>query len=414
MKRRLTSELTLRSQPYLLETMLDESEALQRILEKVEPGAVTWVPIELALDQVLAQDMIGVVDSPPFDNSSMDGYAVRAEEAGIGKSLEVALSEQAAGVDLRLRLNPGEAIRIFTGAPIPEGADAVIMQEDVERSGSAIGVIEGVVAGENIRRRGGDVCAGQKLLNRGDLITPARIGLLASQGIAEIPVHAKPLVQIVTTGDELVEPGAPLVPGELYNSNAPMLQAAVQQAGGVGVPCHAVDDRQILEEALRNAFAAADLVVIAGGVSVGERDYVKEVLNELGVITDFWRVKVKPGKPFVYGHYPDGTPVFGLPGNPVSSFVTFHLFVKPVIRALLGHGDRSVEEHCLEGVAEEPMSNVGDRPHYLRGVFRNGKVSLSGTQQSHAIFGLSQANCLVRLQPNHSIETGDPVVVVMI
>ncbi|MDF1657707.1 MAG: molybdopterin molybdotransferase MoeA [Verrucomicrobiales bacterium] len=394
--------------------MLDESEALRRIIEKVEPGAVTWVPIELSLDQVLAQDIVGVVDSPPFDNSSMDGYAVRAEQAQTGNSLEVALSEQAAGVDLRLNLKPQEAIRIFTGAPIPEGADAIIMQEDVERSGASIEIIEGVVAGENIRRRGGDVCAGQKLLNRGDLINPARIGLLASQGIAEIPIHAKPLVQIVTTGDELVQPGAPLMPGEIYNSNAPMLQAAVQQAGGVGVACHSVDDRKVLEKTLRDAFAAADLVVIAGGVSVGERDYVKDVLNELGVITDFWRVKVKPGKPFVYGHHPDGTPVFGLPGNPVSSFVTFHLFVKPVIRALLGHGDKSTNEGLIEGVAGEAMSNSGNRPHYLRGTVENGMIHLSGTQQSHAIFGLSQSNCLVRLQPEQTIQINDPVEALMI
>ncbi len=394
--------------------MLEESEALRRILEKVEPGAVTWMPIELALDQILAQDMVGVIDSPPFDNSSMDGYAVRAAETLTGDSLEVALSEQAAGVDLRLQLSEGEAIRIFTGAPIPDGADAVIMQEDVNRAGARIEIIEGVVAGENIRRRGGDVCAGQKLLRRGDVITPARIGLLASQGIAEIPVHAKPLVQIVTTGDELAAPGAPLVPGEIYNSNGPMLRAAVEQAGGVSVACHSIDDRQILEDTLRNAFAAADLVVIAGGVSVGERDYVKAVLNELGVITDFWRVKVKPGKPFVYGHHPDGTPVFGLPGNPVSAFVTFHIFVKPVIRALLGHGEKCVDESLVVANAEELMSNAGDRPHYLRGVVKNGEVSLSGTQQSHAIFGLSQANCLVRLQPEETVAVGDPVEALMI
>lgn len=389
--------------------MLEESEALRRIIDKVEPGPVTWVPIELGLNQILAQDMVGVVDSPIFDNSSMDGYAVRSVEASTGASLEVALSEQAAGVDLGLHLEPGEAIRIFTGAPIPEGADAVIMQEDVQREGARIVITEGVVSGENIRRRGGDVCAGQKLLNRGDVVTPSRIGLLASQGIAEIPVHAKPLVQIVTTGDELVAPGAPLVPGEIYNSNAPMLQATVTEAGAVGATSHAVDDRDELEVTLRDAFGTADLVVIAGGVSVGERDYVKEVLNELGVITDFWRVRVKPGKPFVYGHHPDGTPVFGLPGNPVSAFVTFHLFVKPVIRALLGDRAAIDGPSVVECVATEAMGNRGDRPHYLRGIEDNGRVRLSGTQQSHAVFGLSQANCLVRLEPEQSVEEGDLV-----
>ena len=302
--------------------MLEESEARQRILDTVEAGAVTWVPLELALDQVLAQDMTGAIDSPPFDNSSMDGYAVRAEEAQAGSALRVRDEEQPAGLDLSLACESGEAIRIFTGAPIPRGADAVIMQEDVIREGNQVTISEGVEVGENIRRRGGDVCAGQTLLKRGDLVTPARIGLLASQGVPEIPVHARPLIQIITTGDELVDPGAPLIPGEIYNSNSPMLQALVCRSGGIAATSHALDDPTHLRETMERAFAASDLVVIAGGVSVGDRDYVKEVLGELGVELNFWRVKLKPGKPFLFGRHPEGTHVFGLPGNPVSAFVT--------------------------------------------------------------------------------------------
>ena len=255
--------------PAFVSFMLEESEARRRILDSVGPGAVTWVPLELALDHVLAQDIVGLIDSPPFDNSSMDGYAVRAAEAKDGAELQVVAETQAAGVDLALELKEGEAIRIFTGAPVPSGADAVIMQEDVNREGSAILIREGVESGENIRRQGGDVCGGQKLLSRGDTMTPTRIGLLASQGIPEVPIHSRPLVEIVTTGDELVEPGAPLLPGEIYNSNAPMLQTAVARAGGVGAASHAVDEIGELTDTLRRALATADLVVIAGGIGGG-------------------------------------------------------------------------------------------------------------------------------------------------
>lgn len=394
--------------------MLEEFEARRRILETVESGAVTWVPLELGLDQVLAQDIVGLVDSPPFDNSSMDGYAVRSEEAGTGAVLKVAEEEQPAGIDRFLRCEPGEAVRVFTGASLPIGADAVVMQEDVRRENGRISVSEGVEPGENVRRQGGDVCAGQKLLSRGDLVTPSRIGLLASQGVPEIPVHARPLVHVVTTGDELVEPGAPLAPGEIYNSNAPMLQAAVSRSGGVAAASHAPDDPGVLRETLRSALSVANLVVIAGGVSVGDRDYVKEVLAELGVELAFWRVKVKPGKPFLFGRTEEGTAIFGLPGNPVSAYVTFSLFVRPVIRRMMGFDVERAESAGEEAVAAEDLSNPGDRPHYLRGVVESGLLKLSGTQQSHAIFGLSRANCLVRLEPGQTVAEGELVRLVRI
>jgi molybdopterin molybdotransferase len=389
--------------------MLEESEARRRILEFTSPGAVIWVPLELALGQVLAQDIVGTMDSPVFDNSGMDGYAVKAAEAKEGSLLQVGMIVQPAGGDLGLVCEPGKAIRIFTGAVLPQGADAVVMQEDVEREGDHIRILEPVDPGENIRWRGSDVCAGQKLLSRGDIMTPTRIGLLASQGIPEVPVHGKPLVQIVTTGDELVEPGAPLLPGEIYNSNSPMLQTAVEKAGAIGAASHACDDPEELKAVLGRALAVADIVVIAGGVSVGDRDFVKEALTQLGVVTEFWRVRVKPGKPFVFGRHPDGTLVFGLPGNPVSAYVTFSLFVIPAIRKMLGY---EVNVDCvglgeLSGIAAEPMSNPGDRPHYLRGVCEGGRVRLSGTQQSHAIFGLSRANCLVRLAPGQEVVPGE-------
>jgi len=389
--------------------MLDESEALSRIVASVSPGPMTWVPIELGLGKVLARDVIGAVDSPPFDNSSMDGYAVRAAEAKAGATIRVSAEEQAAGPDLGLSLREGEAIRIFTGAPMPDGADAVIMQEDVNRDGDVIEILEGVESGEFIRRQGGDVCAGQRILSQGDEITPARIALLASQGISEIPVHTTPLAQIVTTGDELVSPGVSLLPGEIYNSNGPLLQTAVMDAGGTGARSHAMDDPKELAEVLREAFRVADMVIIAGGVSVGERDYVKEVLTDIGVEMDFWRIRLKPGKPFLFGCHPDGPVVFGLPGNPVSAFVTFSLFVRPVIRRLLGFPEEQTSLEKVHAIAGEEIGNRGDRPHYLRGFLKDGVFRLSGSQQSHAVFGLSRANCLVRLEPEETVESGGDV-----
>jgi molybdopterin molybdotransferase len=188
-----------------------------------------------------------------------------------------------------------------------------------------------------------------------------------------------------------------------------MLQAAVSRSGGVAESSHALDDPIQLRRTMEKAFAVSDLVVIVGGVSVGERDFVKEVLAELGVTLDFWRVKLKPGKPFLFGRHPNGTPVFGLPGNPVSAFVTFSIFVAPVIRRLLGVPVDDLVEGLEEALAGEAMSNAGDRPHYLRGIWEKGSVRLSGTQQSHAIFGLSQANCLIRLEPGQTVSKGDSV-----
>ncbi len=393
--------------------MLEEREARKRILESVEAGPVIWLPLIPSRNYILAQDLTGVIDSPSFDNSSMDGYAVRAEEAVDGAELIVSENEQAAGVDLGLELQPGEAIRIFTGAVIPAGVDAVIMQEDVVREGAKITITEGVVKGENIRRRGGDICTGQKLLNKGDRLTPARIGLLAAQGFPEVPVYCKPMVNVVTTGDELVEQGYPLISGEIYNSNGPMLQAAVEAAGAVGSTAHAIDDKEELRAILSDVISTGDMVVIAGGVSVGDRDFVKEVLTELGVETDFWRVNMKPGKPFLFGRHPGGCLIFGLPGNPVAAFVTFALFVQPAIRKRSGFSEEILRQNA-RAIAAEEMGNHGDRPHYLRGILdeSTGKVRLSGTQQSHAVFGLSKANCLVLLDAQCEVAAGDSVEIV--
>lgn len=401
--------------------MLEEHQARQKILDAVEPGPASALPIAQASGLILAQDIVARLDSPPFDNSSMDGYAVRAVEARTGAILSVAPEAQPAGLDRKAKLEPGGAIRIFTGGAMPEGADAVVMQEDTGREGDQLRIREGVEPGENLRRRGGDVCTGQKLLERGELLSPASIGLLASQGIAEVPVHRRPRVRIVTNGDELVEAGAGLRPGEIHNSNGPMLRAAAEAAGAIAESDHSRDDPGELARVLASGLEDADFVVIAGGVSVGDRDFVGAALDELGVSTEFWKVRIKPGKPFLFGRHPDGALVFGLPGNPVSAYVTFRLFVVPAIRKRLGHRNDQCRESAgnslpglrsVEAIAAEAMNNPGDRPHYLRARREGNRIFLSGTQQSHAIFGLSQASCLVRLEPGQAVQAGKRIVVI--
>lgn len=402
--------------------MIEENEARRRIVERVGvASAEETLPLAQVLGRVMSREMIGQVDLPGFDNSSMDGYAVFAAEASEGAVLSLQ-AEQPAGEDRGLELKPGSAIRIFTGAPMPRGADAVVMQEDVEAGGGKIRVVEGVVAQENVRPRGGDVCRGQRLFPAGSVVSPAALALLASQGYADLSVRPRPRVAVLSTGDELIEPGTSAVEslpaGCLYNSNGPMLAGLVREAGGVSASYHAPDDPAILRDTVASALEQSDFLLVAGGVSVGERDFVKEVLGELAVETDFWRVRLKPGKPFLFGSREGSSGskfVFGLPGNPVSAFVTFHVFAAPALAAWQGipgfeSGDRLALDR-INTVLSAPVKNPGDRPHYLRMKFDpvTGGLIPTGLQQSHALFGLSRADALVRLSAESELAEGDAV-----
>lgn len=402
--------------------LIEENEARQRIFSRIAPcEAREDVSLAEALGRIVATDWVGLVDLPGFDNSAMDGYAVRAVEAVTGAVLQVR-GEQAAGIDLGQELGRGEAIRIFTGAPIPRGADAVVMQEDVSREADSdrIEIREGVEPGEWIRRRGADVCVGQRLIGAGTELTPGRIGLLASQGCGRVAVRPRPRVGIVTTGDEVVEASADGTPmlaaGQLYNSNGPMLAALASRAGAVVRRWHAPDEPGELTRVLAEALEASEFVVVAGGVSVGDRDFVKGCLAGLGVVADFWRVRLKPGKPFLFGTREGGRPVhvFGLPGNPVSAFVTWHVFAAPALAYWQGGGGATEhgEALCLPrhwGRVDPRLENPGDRPHYLRVRIDPGTGDLAptGLQQSHALFGLSGADALLRLEAGQTIEAGE-------
>jgi len=382
--------------------MISEEEARAKIFETIRPLPPRRLSISKALDCFAAEDYFARLPLPNFDNSAMDGYAVVASSCAPGKRLRV-VGEQAAGLDQQLRASAGEAVRIFTGAPIPAGADAIVMQEDVTREGGEIVVNVDVDPGEFVRRRGCDLGEGQKILARGERIRAATTALLASQGFSDVMVGGEVSAAIISTGDELVKPEAKLQPGQIYESNSVLLQGLLHNCGAAErLMEHCRDDEELLTKALKRAIKHR-VVIVSGGVSVGERDIVKSALQSLGAKIDIWRVAIKPGKPFLFGHI-DECDLFGLPGNPVSAFVTFLQFVRPAILKMMS----AVKLDLLKVSAKllVDLTNDSDRVHYIRGKFEDGIFTPVGRQESHALFGLSQSNALLRLAVGESRKRG--------
>jgi molybdopterin molybdotransferase len=385
--------------------MISESDARTKILETVRLLPPRKMSILEALDRFAARDYFAQLPLPMFDNSAMDGYAVIAGDCEKGKRLRV-VGEQPAGVDRKLSVSKGNAIRIFTGAPMPVGADAVVMQEDVTREGDEIVLHADVDPGEFIRKRGCDLGEGQKIVGRGKRIRGTTQGLLASQGLADLDVGGEVRAAIISTGDELADPGEKLRPGQIYDSNSVLLRSLAQRCGAtVAMSVHCSDDERSLEKEFRAA-AESEIMIVTGGVSVGEHDLVQATLRKLGAKIDIWRVAIKPGKPFLFGIL-GSCFVFGLPGNPVSAFVTFLQFVRPAILKMLGAAD--VDLRKLPARLAIDLTNDGDRPHYVRGKFENGDFTPVGRQESHALFGLSQSNALLRIDVGESFEAGRTV-----
>lgn len=389
--------------------MKTETETVAAVLARVTPLTPTCVPLVDSLGRFSAEDLIATRPLPPFDNSAMDGYAVQVASGTAGARLHV-IGEQPAGHDRGLSVGAGEAIRIFTGAPVPLGADAVVMQEDVMRDGETIVLQCAAERGEFIRRRGSDLSRGQKILSRGEPIAAQTIGLLGAQGLAEVAVGGTPRVAVVATGDELARPGETPVAGQIFESNSVMLHALARAAGAkVEFIAYAPDQLESLTETLRQG-AEHDALIISGGVSVGDHDLVKPALHALGASVDVWRVAIKPGKPFLFGRA-GSCLVFGLPGNTVSAFVTFLKFVRPALRQLAGAGEKHLGMRRVPATLGVDLVNEGDRPHYFRGTVEGGIFSLSGRQESHALYGLSRSNALVRLEPGASLVRGEVVAV---
>jgi molybdopterin molybdotransferase len=389
--------------------VISEEEARRRILETISPLDQRAVPLPGALDCFSAEDYFARLPLPAFDNSAMDGYAVVASSCNKGSRLRV-IGEQPAGPDRKLRVSDGEAVRIFTGGPLPQEADAIVMQEDVTRAGTDISLNMGVEAGDFVRRRGCDLAEGQMILARGERIRAATVALLASQGFSDVIVGGKPTAAVISTGDELVKPGEELQPGEIYDTNSVLLSTLLQRCSVSATPVeHCRDDRKSLGEAIERGIKN-HLLIISGGVSVGEHDLVKESLRKLGANIKIWRVAVKPGKPFLFGNVGECF-VFGLPGNPVSAFVTFLQFVRPAVLRMMGA--TNLDLPTVPAQLTVGLTNYGDRPHYIRGRLEREKFTPVGRQESHALFGLSQANALLRLSVGESWKAGQVVEVSM-
>lgn len=411
------------------QAMISVEEALERILSYVHPLEAEEKPLLDALGQVLAEDAAAGFDIPPLDNTAMDGYAVRAADTeGAGEANPVrlrVLGELAAGYVFEGEVAPGEAVRIMTGAPIPPGADAVVPFEETdepsghgfgafEKASGEVGVLKAAKRGANIRRAGEDVRHDAVVMPAGTALGPAQIGVLASLGRARARVYRRPVVAILSTGDELLDVGEPVAPGKIYDSNAYSVAAMVDEAGGIarrlGI---AADTVEALTDKLRQGLEA-DLLVTSAGVSRGDYDVVKDVLAKEGEI-DFWTVRMKPGKPLAFGAFPAGerqVPHIGLPGNPVSSMITFELFGRPAVFKMLGK--TNWERPRVRALAEERIVNSDGRRVYARAILsqRGGRtyVSLTGPQGSGILTSMALANALAVVPEDlPAIEPGDEV-----
>jgi molybdopterin molybdotransferase len=383
--------------------VLDLETALARILATLPTPQTEQVSLREAAGRVLLEAVTSPLDLPAFNNSAMDGYAVRAADVVTAKTdVPMRLKVRArisAGEMFRGELAAGECARVFTGAAMPRGTDAVVMQEDTRGDSEHVLILDAVKPRENVRFQGEDVRCGAVLAEAGVELSPGLIGLLGAMGVGVVPVGRRPLVGLVATGSELREAGDSLLPGQIFESNRAALAALVAQAGGATQIFPLVrDSLEETRKALDAAFRTCDVVVTSGGVSVGEMDFVKAAFESLGGEMQFWKVAIRPGKPFVFGRLKQKF-LFGLPGNPVSAFVTFLLLVRPALRRWLGAREISLPRQM--GVLTEPFSNPGERRHFMRvRIDEQNRVRSAGKQASHALGSLAAANALVDLPPH--------------
>lgn len=367
-----------------------------------------------ALHRTLATDIQSPMNVPPHDYSAMDGYAVRHEDLTNVPTVLKVVGSAFAGHPFSGRVGAGECVRIMTGALIPEGCDSVVMQEHVQASGSSVEIGEGHRRGQNIRLIGEDIAQNSTVLTKGQIIRPAEMGLLASLGFSDVTVYHKLKVALFSTGDELQEPGTQLAPGKIYNSNRYSLLGMLGELGVEIIDMGTIrDDKASLKEALLDAASRADAIITSGGVSVGEADYIKQLLTEIGEVV-FWKIAMKPGKPLAYGKI--GTcHFFGLPGNPVAVMVTFQQFVRDALRILMGQQPRLTIE--FQATCTSPIRKVPGRTEFQRGILSKDTdgswtVRTTGAQCSGILSSMSKANSYIVLPASQgSVEAGSTVLV---
>jgi molybdopterin molybdotransferase len=373
--------------------LLPLADARAAVLAAARPLPAEPVAVPDALDRVLAADVHAAHDVPPFAGSAMDGFAVRSGPAG--RALRIA-GESRAGAPAAAALHDGEAIRISTGAVVPDGADAIAPVEEVREQDGAVRLLADVAPGRHVRGAGEDLRAGTLVLPAGTRLGPAELGALINAGLADAPCARRPRVAVVATGDELRPPGEPLAPGQIHDANLVTVSALATRAGAeVVLAEHVGDDPVATGDALARALAAADVVCVTGGVSVGPHDHVKPALTALGVEERFWRVRLRPGKPVWFGTRAD-TLVFGLPGNPVSAMVTFALLARPALRALQGEPEPGRRSH---GVLGAPLRRDAQRDQAIRVRLVAGEdgvraVPTTGAQGSHVLSSMVGAQAL--------------------
>lgn len=388
--------------------MVEVEMALRCVEENTQCLEVTKMNLDQVTGYSIAENILSPINMPPFDQSAMDGYAVVLNQSN---KYEL-VGEVKAGDNIESQLAEGQAIRIFTGAMLPNGANAVIRQEDIVKDGNRIETQKKVEEGENIRFSGEQIKPGDLVLPKHAFINPGAIGFLSMLGFTEVSVFQRPKISIVITGSELVSSGKELKLGEIYESNSSMLNSALNQLGLQAKVYTVEDDYEMTVATIDSAIKESDLTIITGGISVGDYDFVGKALNELEVKTHFYKVKQKPGKPLFFGSTSSKC-VFALPGNPAAVLSCFYLYVKPCIHRLMGRSDFMPQSYRARLLS--PYEKRSGMTHFLKGYATNGTVKILKSQSSAMLSSFSQANCLIRMDSNRSIwSTNDEVDVIMI
>lgn len=395
-----------------MNALLPAETALERILENLPPPGEEIVAVADAPGRVLARDLAATLTQPPFDSSAMDGYAVHGRASADTGARWTVVGESAAGSAFKGTVESGQAIRIFTGAPVPAECGTVVIQENVTRDGDAIEATDATPAGANIRKAGNDFTKGDVLLTRGRRLDAHSAALAAGMGYGCLAVARRPVVALVATGDELVPPGTPPGPDQIVSSNPVGLRALIEQAGGIAKDFGIAPDDKIALSTVIERAREADVLVTIGGASVGDRDLVGPVLQEQGLDLAFWKIAMRPGKPLMFGRLGNRR-VLGLPGNPVSALITARVFLMPLIRALQGEAhDARVPETAI---LTAPLEANGPRLHLMRGKLgRNDAGALTvaamPSQDSSLLSALAASDCLIRRAPDApALEPGTPV-----